>query len=122
MTPRRWFRFSLRTMLVVIVLLACGLAWVESQRRKIDERQRLINEIVLEMRHHRSNGGDSIKEEFSGLKVWRRWLGDRPWASLPVPWPEGSDRWNEVRQKFPESILYYAPPLSNEPARDVPVN
>ncbi len=29
--PRRWFRFSLRTMLVVVALLCCGIGWFERQ-------------------------------------------------------------------------------------------
>jgi hypothetical protein len=42
---RRWFRFSLRTLLVVVTLGAAPMAWVGWQWRIVQARQRLRQEI-----------------------------------------------------------------------------
>jgi hypothetical protein len=42
---RRWYRFSLRTMLVVVAAVAVGLGWITRQRDIVTERTRIIDEI-----------------------------------------------------------------------------
>ncbi len=42
---RRWFRFRLRTVFVVVAALAAGLCWVARQRNIVEERRRAIQEI-----------------------------------------------------------------------------
>ena len=39
MKPRRWFRFSLRTLLVLVALPACGLSWLNAQREWMRDRK-----------------------------------------------------------------------------------
>jgi len=40
MTPRRpWFQFSLRTLIVAVLLVGCGLAWLGLQLRWLRDRQ-----------------------------------------------------------------------------------
>lgn len=39
---RRWLRFSLRTLCVVVVAVSILLAWVTSERRRVDEWRRAI--------------------------------------------------------------------------------
>ncbi len=100
-TPRRWFRFSLRTMLVVVTLVGC---WLGYQLNWIRERQRLIAGAssgtgVEIMRFHAFSRG------FTGLSAWRRWLGDQPQAQVVTAFPPSDPRWARLRTLFPESAL-----------------
>lgn len=44
-TRRRWFRFSLRTMFVVVTVVAAGMSWLEYQRDIVEERRQTIKHI-----------------------------------------------------------------------------
>jgi hypothetical protein len=44
---RRWFRFSLRTVFVVVTLVAVGIAWMQSQVKTVRERERLIKTSIF---------------------------------------------------------------------------
>ena len=39
MKPRRWFRFSLRTMFALLTLAACAGRWLSLQPKRIDDRE-----------------------------------------------------------------------------------
>lgn len=61
-TSCRWFQFRLRTLLMVIAILAMPAAWIANERRAIAARQRAFAElrIGLHMAH--------------GQPAWRVWL------------------------------------------------
>ena len=40
MKPRRWFQFSIRTMLVLVLLAAIPMGWVAAQLKWMQDRQR----------------------------------------------------------------------------------
>jgi hypothetical protein len=45
LNPRRWFRFRLRTVLLLIALLAIPCAWLGSEWKLVRERKALIDRI-----------------------------------------------------------------------------
>lgn len=43
--PGRWFRFSLRTFIVFVALVACGLGWLSWQRHIVQQRRAAMDSI-----------------------------------------------------------------------------
>ena len=111
--PRRWFRFSLRTMLIVVTALACWLGW---ELHIVHERRRLLDEIMSAQNGEtdtvpymaysiRPMTIDELRTAYSNKMVfWRYWMGDvrLPSGSLQVPWPPNSPKFDEAARLFPE--------------------
>jgi hypothetical protein len=114
MTPspkRRWFRWSLRTMFVVVTVFGCWLGW---EFHFFRERQ--------ELRRWMDNGlhGGSITPEFVErrgarlarpvtIPIWRKWLGDEPVAVLFPPEGATPAQCERVVTYFPEATIINAP-------------
>ena len=103
---RRWFQFSLRTLLVALALLATCL-WMVG--RTVRQRQSLIREAV-------GNGGEvllisemsdarratSFVKEYH-VPFWRRWLGDQAVPLLRLS-PDATDEdCDRAQDLFPEA-------------------
>ena len=86
--PRhRWFSFSLRSLLVLVVVLAVPLGWVAKERRQSDWELSFIAELRKD-----SFRGATIQGPYA---TWEMWMTEEPW-----PW------WNHrVTQLLGKRIL-----------------
>lgn len=48
-TKRRWLQFRLRTLLILLTIIAAGLAWLTSERRRIAERREALNATGIKL-------------------------------------------------------------------------
>jgi len=105
---RRWFRFSLRGLLVVVTVLGCWLGWEVSavhQRRSMAQRFEAEGGFVevwtsdLEVQYGYEPG--------RGPKIsgWRRWLGDRAYNFITLPPSSTKPDFMRARALFPEADI-----------------
>lgn len=97
---RRWFRFSLRTMFVLVTVFAVFVGWLAREWRIVREREEWIRYNYDGDHPHWLAQGDDLGVS---LPIWRTWLGDHPVRSI-YPY----DAWTaEERSKaerlFPEA-------------------
>ena len=94
---RRWFRFSLRTMFVVIVLLSIPLSWIGYHRQWMHAR-----EIAYRRLHHLHQGGFMTAPP---APPWPLWLfgatkiDRRDWR---IRLDESDPEVSRLRELFPE--------------------
>lgn len=107
LAQRRWFQFSLRTLIITFGLLTAALGWLGRELKVIHERN-VTREWVV------TNGGATISRAqwnppfgdggyLVEVPFWRTWLGDQPMVSLKLSgkcMPEDVDR---VQAIFPEA-------------------
>jgi hypothetical protein len=74
---RRWFRFSLRTLFVVVTVLSIWLGW---QAKIVRDRKAAMVEIngVGGSYTHEKLWPNAPNELPARIPFWRKWLGDRP--------------------------------------------
>lgn len=120
-SKRCWFRFSLRTMFVVVTVLSCALGWLVWQVHIVSERRAVVD--WFNSRHsldgiHSIDGdiaayyavtslcGGSYRKlkakGFPTLPWYRMALGDKPVYVLEVP----TDRKTKAESLFPEAIVF----------------
>ena len=66
---RRWYQFGLRTLMVLVLVLACALGWFVWKREQARKQQRAVEAI-------RSSGSSVGYEESSWPEWLRNVLGD----------------------------------------------
>jgi hypothetical protein len=134
---RRWFRFSLRTLFVVVTLLACWLAWNRSlveRRRAFLEKLRSSNEYKLytyedvrsaEFAREYHYDAPLTDAEFRAFWAWRSRLvslgltlfGEKAYALVlvtdPSSWTEAS--FQPVIDAFPEASVCVESPVGAFP-------
>ena len=100
-TPRRrWFRFSLRTMLVVVALLAVLLGWVGSQVNRIKGRRNaLADRLVIGKWQHRDDGFTPSPP------TPLNWMGESGVFWILLDDRAGADDRDRYIALFPESIV-----------------
>src|SRR5436190_528288 len=97
---RRWLRFSLRTMLVVVTLVCVLIGWFVSEWKFVRDRR------AFDLRARASGTGYAFSGNLASLGAswpepmeegeyetkwppsipfWRRWLGDEPFGLVMVP-------------------------------------
>jgi hypothetical protein len=114
---RRWFRFSLRTLLVGTAVLGCGLGFIVQQVRIVQARSTFLQDRAFAW------GDGDYQPYFGSIPFYRRWLGDECIMRIDLRSPN-----DEVRATvlFPEAVWVWCPPgpefslraLSSEESRD----
>jgi hypothetical protein len=105
----RWFQFSLRTLLIVVMLLAVPCAYVGWQVKFVRERKALLSAI-------RDRGGHVVEAStVPFLKPWarvsslREWLGDSAIQGMQLPTDTEADEVDRIKIAFPESDITLRP-------------
>ena len=121
---RRWFRFSLRTLMIGVTLLAVACGYVGWQKKIIRERRRANTT-------HRTRSFLDIPtaadnwlhhyQEFRPRAPWPlRWLGEDGFAIIYAKDGETDDEIANLKQLFPEAEIWREddpqPPASIRPA------
>jgi hypothetical protein len=101
---RRWFQFRLRTLMIVVTLLATVCAYVSWQMRIVRERQAEVNREV----EGRIIGTDDVEKD-NPVPWIRRLLGDQ--CVLLIWMPLGTDpaELDRLRALFPEALVETRP-------------
>ena len=90
MKPRRWFRFSLRTLFILLTLFG---VWLGVQVKWIRDRNQLIET-------------NRLSTEAGGVAPWTiRLLGEPGYATIFVNANYGQSLDNEVQRLFPEAVV-----------------
>jgi hypothetical protein len=98
---RRWFQFSLRTLMIVVTLLAIPCGYVGWQAKIVRERM-AMSECIKKVEH-----GDCwfFDEDLSGGVPWiRRLLGDKTCMLILVP-GASDEEFVAIKAAFPEADL-----------------
>jgi len=103
---RRWFRFSLRTMFVVVTLVAVFLAWLGWELSYIRERKAWLRQndfygLVTGVTVWKGSSGKAQ------IPWWRTMLGDEAVGVIQFPahWPD--EQCDHAMQLFPEMVDSY---------------
>jgi hypothetical protein len=125
-TKPRWFQFRLRTLFVVVTLVAIWLAW---QLRTVHERRAMQETVSMftEVFEQAQPAGGSIPQFVQALqaqsaehvaptrsRVWpriRKWLGDEP---MWVVMPEKQSDFEAAKRLFPEALILFCPPAPDD--------
>ncbi len=105
---RRRFRFSLRTLFVVVTVFGVWLGWT---LHHIHLRRQAISEIE-------AHGGDVVygvdlsatypevpPSDFPSIPFWRVWLGDKAVAQLEMPDEHYAEKHDVLDVLFPERTI-----------------
>ena len=98
--PRRWFRFSVRTMFVVVTVVC---AWLGYHTNWIGERPRAKATIEIREFPVIFAGESDTPPGHGGLPWSLRILGEQPVCCICVSYK----RLDELRRLFPESFVMY---------------
>jgi hypothetical protein len=119
---RRWYQFSLRSLMIVVMLLAIPCWWVAKQKKLVDERRAMLTRI--EKVYH---GNWYIEQLPSGLSSavpgLRRLLGDQGVGMISLPIEADPEIYPVIHALFPEAqlrIFERTVPLSGIPANRMP--
>ncbi|HEV2971233.1 MAG TPA: hypothetical protein VGY55_14760 [Pirellulales bacterium] len=102
---RRWFQFSLRSLMIVVTLLAIPCGWLAHQARVVEERKALrswlldnggvIHEAQYEMEH----------PETSQITWIRILIGDHTALSINFPYGISKPQASRMKTVFPEAAF-----------------
>jgi hypothetical protein len=101
---RRWFQFSLRTLLIVVTLLAAPLGYVGWQAKIVRERRALLDSI-------KAAGGSDLTDVLHNSAIpppppWlRRILGDQTVEVLLVPATTNEETLARIHRLFPDTLV-----------------
>ena len=108
-SPRRRFQFRLRTLMIVVTLLAVLMGYVGGQAEIVRARQAWLkahSELDFFMVSHTYEvliHGDKTKSP----SLLRRWLGDHELESWEVFRNASTDQLSEINALFPEATIYW---------------
>jgi hypothetical protein len=111
---RRWFRYSLRTLLIVMTVVCCWLAWESSVVRYRNATRKDLQSSGFSMTtaaewsrwtHYTIPGGNAPKG--AQVSIVRRWLGDEAIQQITYPPHLGTNKEQLARaaKAFPEAEL-----------------
>jgi hypothetical protein len=99
-SPTRWFRFRLRTLFVVMTLVACAVGWFVGQVRLVKEREKFQETLFAA-----GGGFEWTSNDFPKLPWWRERLGDVGVEKVRVPYSCDAEIRADVKRLFPEAEL-----------------
>jgi hypothetical protein len=115
--PRcRWFRFSLRALLVASTALALCLGWFARQFQIVNTRKAFLREYAL-------GYGDMDVEPYDHDQVplYRMWLGDECVMRIDLKRGADVEEVQEAKRLFPEAIwIMPVPPSGWRPGSGPP--
>jgi hypothetical protein len=107
---RRWFQFSLRTLLIVVTLLAVPLGWVAWQAKIVRERKELRDKVksdrgwVYAFGDFGRFGWHPAPKGSVDIPWIRRCLSDEAVIEIDVPMgAEFDEEFNAAKRLFPEA-------------------
>src|SRR5438045_876155 len=95
-SPRRRFQFRLRTLMIVVTLLAGVCGYVGWQVKIVRERRRLLDRVEA------ADKGIVVEETTPFL---RRLLGDRSVLRFDLPMETSADERRRIHDIFPEAMI-----------------
>ena len=99
---RRWFQFSLRTLLIVVVLVAAACGYVARQARIVAVRDAARARITALGGQWRLGGYIDYEES---VPLIRRWLGDEPVSSVIIPDNVSTEDEQRIRDVFEDVAI-----------------
>jgi hypothetical protein len=109
-TIRRRFRFGLRTLFVMVTLLACWLGW---ELKFVQERRAMLGSLLASGNGYTTCSQLVASSDEHGfaynpatIPFWRRWLGDEAVESIIVP--DAQEPLSKALTLFPEAIIVQA--------------
>ena len=135
-TTRRWFRFSLRSLLIATMLIGVVAGWLTSEVRYVHDRWATFWRLDSVAELYKDGGGAQTAEavlldpcafeyplpdgykppwegrpfavvKSTGIPFWRRWLGDVSFALIKVPNHWAKSDALRLQALFPEALLYW---------------
>jgi hypothetical protein len=119
---RRWLQFSLRTLIIVVTLLAVLCGYVGRQVEIVKERERMAavtgvdSVVAADSRDNitalSSGTGTTHRSDDSREKIpwFRKWLGDRYYLGLSIDKSASDDEIARYKEAFPEATIMRRPP------------
>ena len=99
MKPRRWFSFSLRTLLVLLTLFGCAFGWLGVQVKWLKDRHKAL-------RHMDGVGYIVTDSSTYNAPPWQlRLFGERSVGGIRLRGHAGSRKLQELKQLFPEADI-----------------
>jgi hypothetical protein len=104
-SKRRWFQFSLRTLMIVVTVLAVPLGYFGWQAKIVRERRELLNWIT-------QTGGKAyplVSEQvgrYGEVPLLRRLLGDRTIGAIKLPHSVAPEERQSIQRAIPEAEIW----------------
>src|SRR5262249_17973923 len=113
---RRWPRFTLRTLFVLVTLVACWLAW---EMNFIRQRKAFLQSVGWSLR---ADGPPTLisKKQVAKIPAWRRWLGDHPFSIIALPPDSTDEAQHQAEALFPEAAVVRNSQHTYTPVGDFP--
>jgi hypothetical protein len=103
-------RYSLRTLLVLVAIVGVGLGLLERERRIVNERRRLYDEISANPQRVSFTFFDVEPVKVTWLQ---KWLGDYGYGCIVLSYDASEDEIRRVKRLF--SPVYQMGPPSDPP-------
>ncbi len=101
---RRWYQFSLRTLLIVVTLLAMTCGYVASEAKIVGVRN-AARARIESLGGQYKVGGAIFGDYEEKVPLVRRWLGDEPVNFVLLPDSASSSDEQRIREVFPDVVI-----------------